>query len=58
MCELSNLIQGSRKKLRSKILREKELLWSDVASSRKATALSEMNSDAVSYTLKKVVKIL
>ena len=38
------------KKLRSKILWEKELLWSDLQVAERRLALSEMNSDAVSYT--------
>ena len=48
--ERDTLSQGSRKKLRSKILWEKELLWSDLQVAARRLALSEMNSDAVSYT--------
>ena len=48
--ERDTLPQGSRKKLRSKILWEKELLWSDLQVAERRLALSEMNSDAVSYT--------
>ena len=49
--ERDTLPQGSRKKLRSKILWEKELLWSDLQVAERRLALSEMNSDAVSYLM-------